>query len=133
MKRSNTRLGPPEGQERGSDAWTGAYGSITQRVGACGEPVFEAGEGPTSAPDRAPYYNIGLPKKAAPQGEGGGPPPRLMNIRQLSGYMAMPVATIYTWVCLRRVPASCIVRLGRSLRFDREAVDRWIEEQRVVP
>jgi len=56
-----------------------------------------------------------------------------MNIRQLSGYLAMPVATIYTWVCLRRVPASCIVRLGRSLRFDREAVDLWIEEQRIKP
>lgn len=129
MRRGNSRLGPPEGPERASDAWTGVYGVNAGRVEACPGLEIE-GNSPTRA---RVISNIGLPKKAAPQGEGGGPPPRLMNIRQLSGYLAMPVATIYTWVCLRRVPASCIVRLGRSLRFDREAVDRWIEERRIGP
>lgn len=129
MKRAQTELGHLEGQEGASDAWTGVYGANGQRVASFLRANGEAGE----ALNEAPYYNIGLAKKAAPQGEGGGPPPRLMNIRQLSGYLAMPVATIYTWVCLRRVPASCIVRLGRSLRFDREAVDLWIEEQRIKP
>lgn len=129
MKRRQTRLGLPEGHESESDAWTGVYGANGQRVASFLRANGEAGE----VLNEGPYYNIGLAKKAAPQGEGGGPPPRLMNIRQLSGYLAMPVATIYTWVCLRRVPAACIVRLGRSLRFDREAVDLWIEEQRIKP
>lgn len=80
---------------------------------------------------RAPINNIASPTNKAHKGERLAPEPRLLNIRQLSDYLAMPVATIYTWVCLRRVPAACIVRLGRSLRFDREAVDRWIEEQRI--
>lgn len=129
MKRGETRLGPPEGPQGALDACTGVYGANRGRVEAFLRANGEAGE----ASNQAPYYNIGLPKKAAPQGEGGGPPPRLLNIRQLSDYLAMPVATIYTWVCLRRVPAACIVRLGRSLRFDRAAVDRWIEEQRIRP
>jgi excisionase family DNA binding protein len=111
MKRGAARLGPPEGPDV--------------------EANLIANGGVGEAQNEAPYYNIGLPKKAALLVEGGGPPPRLLNIRQLSDYLAMPVATIYTWVCLRRVPAACIVRLGRSLRFDRAAVDLWIEEQRI--
>lgn len=126
MKRSNSRLSLPEGSERVLDSCAGVHGSNTQREGSC--PSLAA-----SSPTRACVINdIHKPKKAALQGEGG-PGPRLLNIRQLSDYLAMPVATIYTWVCLRRVPAACIVRLGRSLRFDREAVDRWIEERRIGP
>lgn len=61
------------------------------------------------------------PREAEP-----GPAGRLMNVRQLSAYLALPVATLYTWVSLRRIPDDCIVHLGRTLRFDREAVDRWV-------
>jgi len=129
MKRGGARLGPSEGPWGAPGACAGIHSPNRPDVEAC----LIANGGVGEAPTQEPYYNIGLPKKAAPQGEGGGPPPRLLNIRQLSDYLAMPVATIYTWVCLRRVPAACIVRLGRSLRFDRAAVDLWIEEQRIRP
>lgn len=55
---------------------------------------------------------------------------KLLDIDGLSRYLSMPKATIYTWVSSRKIPAEVIVRLGRSLRFDRVAVDRWVESNR---
>lgn len=55
---------------------------------------------------------------------------KLLDIDGLSRYLSMPKATIYTWVSSRKIPPEAIVRLGRSLRFDRVAVDRWVEENR---
>ena len=52
---------------------------------------------------------------------------RLLTIGELSTYIGVPKATLYTWVCLRQIPAACIVRLGRSLKFDIQEVDKWIE------
>lgn len=79
-------------------------------------------------PSRAPYINNKALQQKGPPEEGFGR--RLMDVRQLSEYSALPMATIYTWVSLRRIPEDCIVHLGRSLRFDREAIDRWISAQR---
>lgn len=53
-----------------------------------------------------------------------------MSIEELSEYIDTPVATIYTWTHLRRIPH---VKIGRSLKFERGAVDRWVEAQRVEP
>lgn len=55
---------------------------------------------------------------------------KLLDIDGLSRYLSMPKATIYTWVSSRKFPPEAIVRLGRSLRFDRVAVDRWVESNR---
>jgi predicted DNA-binding transcriptional regulator AlpA len=44
----------------------------------------------------------------------------------------MPKPTIYTWVCLKKIPPPCIIKLGRTLRFDLEAVDRWVNDRRGV-
>ena len=52
---------------------------------------------------------------------------RLMNVEELSHYISMPAATIYTRVSLGTLPG--IVRLGRSLRFERAAIDAWISSQ----
>jgi len=54
---------------------------------------------------------------------------RLFDVKELSHYLAMPVATIYTYVHSRRIPEKSIVRVGRALRFEREAIDRWVNEQ----
>ena len=51
---------------------------------------------------------------------------RLMSVDELSQYLAMPKATIYTYVSLRRMPAECIRRIGRALRFEVAAVDAWV-------
>lgn len=55
---------------------------------------------------------------------------KLLDIEGLSKYLSMPKATIYTWVSMRKIPPEAIVRLGRTLRFDRVEIDRWVESQR---
>lgn len=51
---------------------------------------------------------------------------RLMNVKELSSYLSMPTATIYAYVGRGKIPSDCIKRIGRALKFDRVAVDRWI-------
>jgi excisionase family DNA binding protein len=53
---------------------------------------------------------------------------RLLNIRELSAYISMPVPTIYTYVSLGKIPSDCIVRIGRALKFEKAAVDGWVSE-----
>lgn len=55
---------------------------------------------------------------------------KLLNVNELSKYLSVPKGTIYTDVCLRKIPAAAIVKLGKSLRFDKDAIDQWIEERR---
>jgi predicted DNA-binding transcriptional regulator AlpA len=56
--------------------------------------------------------------------------PKLLDIEGLSRYLSMPKSTIYSWVCLQKFPPKVVVRLGRSLRFDRVEIDAWIEQQK---
>ena len=49
--------------------------------------------------------------------------PRLLNIQHVAVYTGLSVHTLYTMVSQRRIP---FVKLGRSTRFDREEIDRWI-------
>ena len=51
---------------------------------------------------------------------------RLMDVNELSEYISMPVPTIYTYVSTGKIPADCIKRIGRALKFEVGAVDRWI-------
>ena len=54
---------------------------------------------------------------------------RLLSVPGLSKYLSIPKATIYTWVSLGRIPSNAIIRLGRSLKFDRRGIDEWISGQ----
>lgn len=56
------------------------------------------------------------------------PAARLLDVDGLSVYLSLPKATIYTWVSIKKIPAAAVVRLGRALRFDREAIDAWITQ-----
>lgn len=56
---------------------------------------------------------------------------RLMNIKELSEYLGTPKGSIYTMVCLRKIPQACVVKLGRSLRFEKDGIDKWITERKV--
>jgi len=58
---------------------------------------------------------------------------RLMNITELSEYLGTAKGSLYTMVCLRKIPQNCIVKMGRSLRFEREAIDKWITGKRSCP
>lgn len=51
---------------------------------------------------------------------------KLVNVKQLSEYLSMPVPTIYTYVSTGKIPQDCIKRIGRALKFDLEAVNRWV-------
>ena len=53
---------------------------------------------------------------------------RLLSVDELSAYLSLPKPTIYSWVSMRRIPG--VVRLGRTLRFEKEAVDRWVDTRR---
>jgi len=51
---------------------------------------------------------------------------KLMNVRELSEYLSMPKATLYTYVSLGKIPQQCIVRIGKALKFDVEEIEKWI-------
>lgn len=52
---------------------------------------------------------------------------RLLSVRELSEYVSLPKNSIYTMVSLRKLPG--VVRLGRALRFEKTAIDAWINER----
>ena len=56
---------------------------------------------------------------------------RLMNINELSAYIGTSKGSIYVQVCQGKIPPGCIVKIGRSLRFEREAIDAWLDQQRL--
>lgn len=53
---------------------------------------------------------------------------RLLTVPELSAYVGMPKNSIYTMVCLKKIPG--VVHLGRSLRFEKAAIDDWITSRR---
>ncbi len=54
---------------------------------------------------------------------------RLLTVEELSVYLGIPRGSIYTKVCLRKIPAECIVRIGRALRFEKAGIDSWVSSQ----
>ena len=58
---------------------------------------------------------------------------RLIAVKELSEYISMPVPTIYTYVSTGKIPADCIKRIGRALKFEVEAVNRWISAVSASP
>ena len=57
---------------------------------------------------------------------------RLMNVSELSAYLGTPKGSIYTMVCMRKIPQECVVKFGRALRFERTAIDAWINQQKTL-
>ena len=55
---------------------------------------------------------------------------KLLNVKELSHYVSVPVCVLYKWVSQRKIP---FVKLGHSTRFDQQAIDRWIEENSKLP
>ncbi|KAF0125442.1 MAG: hypothetical protein FD189_1624 [Elusimicrobia bacterium] len=56
---------------------------------------------------------------------------RLLNIKELSEYLGTPKSSIYTQICLGKIPPACIVKMGRALRFERAEIDKWINARRL--
>ncbi len=53
---------------------------------------------------------------------------RLLNVREAAEYLGLQVDTIYRKSRLRELPS---VKVGRSLRFDVNALSRFIEQHTI--
>ncbi len=58
-----------------------------------------------------------------------GPPPEVMDIKALAGYLGMGRSKIYNLIRLKKIPAS---RIGRQYRFSKPLVDQWLKEQLIT-
>ena len=53
---------------------------------------------------------------------------RLLNVREAAQYLGLEVDTVYRKSRLREVPC---VKVGRALRFDVKALEKYIEQHSV--
>jgi excisionase family DNA binding protein len=53
---------------------------------------------------------------------------RLLNVREAALYLGLEVDTVYKKARLRELPC---VKVGRALRFDVEALSRFIEQHTI--
>ena len=53
---------------------------------------------------------------------------RLINVEEAARYLGIKAVTVYKKTSLREIPS---VRIGRALRFDVKALDRYIEENTI--
>jgi len=56
----------------------------------------------------------------------GGIGRRLLNVREAAQYLGLEVDTVYRRASLGEVPC---VKVGRALRFDLKALERFVEQQ----
>lgn len=50
----------------------------------------------------------------------------VMTAKQLAGYLQLNELTIYKWVQLGEIP---VVKVGRTLRFKKGVIDKWLETE----
>jgi excisionase family DNA binding protein len=53
---------------------------------------------------------------------------RLLNVREAAQYLGLEVDTVYKKARLREVPC---VKVGRALRFDVKALERFVEQHTI--
>ena len=58
---------------------------------------------------------------------------KLINVKEMAVKLSSTVGTVYAYVSMRVIPAECIIKLGRSLRFDETAVNMWLNTLRQAP
>ena len=58
----------------------------------------------------------------------GGIGRRLLNVRETAQYLGFEVDTIYKKARLRELPC---VKVGRALRFDLKALERFVEQHTI--
>lgn len=57
----------------------------------------------------------------------------LMNVNEISAYLKLRRQTIYNLVSQRRIPFIKLGRKGGRLRFDLQAINKWLEENSFKP
>ena len=58
----------------------------------------------------------------------GGVGKRLLNVRDAAHYLGLQVDTVYKKARLRELPS---VKVGRALRFDVKALERFVEQHTI--
>jgi len=58
----------------------------------------------------------------------GGIGRRLLNVRETAQYLGLEVDTVYKKARLRELPC---VKVGRALRFDLKALERFVEQHTI--
>lgn len=58
----------------------------------------------------------------------GGVGKRLLNVREAAQYLGLEVDTVYKKARLREIPS---VKVGRALRFDIQALERFVEQHAI--
>lgn len=53
---------------------------------------------------------------------------RLLNVEEAAGYLGLRVDTVYKKARLRELPC---VKVGRALRFDLKALERFVEQHTI--
>jgi len=66
--------------------------------------------------------------QGAPLGSNGGVGKRLLSPKEAAAYLGLKVNTVYKKARLRELPS---VKVGRSLRFDVVALDRYVEQHTI--
>ena len=61
-------------------------------------------------------------------GSNGGVGKRLLNVKEAARYLGLEVDTVYKKARLRELPS---VKVGRALRFDLNALERYVEEHTI--
>lgn len=56
----------------------------------------------------------------------------IMNAAELAGYLKISRHTVYQWINDSKIPFSYI-KFDRAVRFDRKAVDHWLDSKTVKP
>ena len=67
-------------------------------------------------------------QKSAKIGSNSGVGKRLLNVEEAAQYLGLQVETVYKKARLRELP---YVKVGRALRFDVEALERFIAEHTI--
>lgn len=57
----------------------------------------------------------------------------LLNVKQMADKIGSTQGSIYAKVSAKQIPNWCIVKVGRRLLFDENAVDKWLESMRCGP
>jgi len=53
---------------------------------------------------------------------------RLLNVREAANYLSLQIDTVYRMARLRELPS---VKVGRALRFDVVALNRYVEQHTI--
>ena len=54
----------------------------------------------------------------------------LLSLKEAARHLNISPHTLYTMVSQRRIP---FVKIGRLVKFDPAALERWIKEQTILP